>query len=161
MGSKTELAVQALIAAITAQSGESPSPFPPPTRNNTLPAKFTAAVSAYPDVAFFFNVNDGDGKVFQETLGAPDTVPNTYEIHHRPEIELAVQGVVDTDREAAFDAALVGINSALAIDRSLGGVVEWCQIDETVRSNLVTDALPNTKAIVVYVRLEFLSSMPF
>lgn len=161
MASQTELAIKALIAAITTQSGASPSPFPVPTRNNTLPAKFTASVPTYSDATFFFNVNDGEGKVFQETLGAPDVVPNTYEIHHRAEIELAVQGTINADREAAFDAALVGINSALATDRSLGNVVEWCQIDETVRSNLVTDALPNTKAIVVYVRLEFLSSMPF
>ena len=124
MASRTELAIQALIAAMTMQAGLSPPPYPVPTRNNTLPAKFTASVPAFPDVTFFFNVNDGNGKVNQETLGRPDTVPDTYEIHHRPEIELAVQGIVDADREAAFDAALVGINSALAADRSLGGAVE-------------------------------------
>lgn len=161
MASATETAILALIAALNAQSGASPSPFPQPTRNNTLPARFSAKLPAYPDVVVFFNLLDGDGKVNQETLGQPDVVASTYEIHQRVQIELAVQGGSDADRSAAFDAGLVGINAALAPDRTLAGAVNWSQIDETVRSNLVTDALPNTKAIIVYVRLEFLSSMPF
>lgn len=161
MASATETAILALIAALRAQANLSPAPYPVPTRNNTLPARFTASVPTFSDVTFFFNVNDGNGKVNQETLGVPDVVPDTYEIYQRPEIELAVQGANDVDREAAFDAALIGMNAALAADRTLGGAVNWSEVDETVRSNLVTDALPNTKAIVVYVRLEFLSNMPF
>jgi hypothetical protein len=161
MASATETAIKALIAALTTQAEGSPAPYPVPTRNNTLPARFTASVPTFSDITFFFNVNDGNGKIIQETLGQPDVTPDTYEIEHRVEIELVAQGDEDAYREAAFDTALIGINSALAVDRYLGGVVEWAQIDETVRSNLVTDALPNTKAIVVYVCLTFQSSLPF
>ena len=163
MPSATETAIQALVTALTTQAGRSPAPFPVPTRNRTLPTKFTASASAYTDVTFFFNVNDGNGKVDQETLGQPNLVPDTYEITHRAEVELVVQGAADADREAAFDAALLGIQAALDADatRTLGGAVNWCQIDETVRSNLVTEALPDTKGIVVYVQLVFQSSMPF
>ena len=157
MSSRTEQAILALVAALTVQAGIGSPAIPVPTRNNTLPAKF----AAFNAVAVFFNVLDGDGKVEDTSLGNPDEAADSYRIFHRAQIEWAVQAVSDTDREAAFDAGLVAINAALAADRSLGAMVDWCEIDETIRSNLVTDALPNTKAIVVYVRLEFLSSMPF
>lgn len=163
MSSATETAILALIAALTAVAQGDAPPYPVPTRNNTLPARFASSVSAAPGVTFFFNVNDGNGRINQQTLGQPDTVPDTYELHQRCEVELVVESANDADREAAFDAALIGINNALKADptRTLNGAVNWCEIDETVRSNLVTDALPNTKGIVVYVRLEFLSDMPF
>lgn len=166
MSSATETAIKGLITALTAQSAIAPSAFPVPSRNSTLPTKFTASIASFSDVTCFFNVNDGNGKPEEETLGAPDNVPDTYEIHHRVEIEWVVQGGSSDDREAAFDAGLIAINKALSLNgtdttRSLGGAVNWCQIDETIRSNLVTDALPNTKGIVVYVLLVFLSSLPF
>jgi hypothetical protein len=159
VSSATETAIQALIAALTAQASGGSPPFPVPTRNNTLPSRFVEWGNA--GLTAFFNVLDGNGRVTQETLGLPDVQPDTYEIHHRVEIEWVVQGTNSAAREAAFDVGLVGINAALAVDRTLGDVVSWSQVDETVRSNLVTETLPNTKAIVVYVRMEFLSDMPF
>lgn len=161
MATATETAILALLAALTAQAGTSPQPFPVPTRNNTLPARMTATVADYPDVVVFFNLCDGAGKVNQETLGDPDVVGATYEIHQRIRLEWVVQGVNDADREAAFDAGLWAINNALKADRSLNGAVSWCEIDETNRSDLATDALPNTKGIEVFVRLEFWSDLPF
>jgi hypothetical protein len=161
MPSATEAAIAALVAALTAKANASPAPFPAPTRNNTLPARMTASVAAYPDVVAFFNVLDGEGRIHQETLGAPDVVANTYEIHQRVRVEWVVQSTNDADREAAFDAGLLAINASLAVDRTLGGAVNWCEIEETNRSDLVSDGLPNAKAVEVFVRLEFLSSLPF
>jgi hypothetical protein len=161
--SATETAIQALIAALTTQAAASPAPFPVPTRNNTLPDRMTASVAAFPAVTFFFNLVDGGKpRILQETLGNPDVVPNTYELENIVELELVVQGPVDADREGAYDAAVLGINAALAVDRSLGGAVEWCQLDEPPETRgLVTDALPNTKGAVINVRLDYLSSLPY
>lgn len=155
MSSATETAVKALVEAI--RTAMVAAQLPEPVRNQTLPSRF-ASFGAF---SAFLNVLDGDGKPEDVALGNSDEGAQSYRIFHRAQVEWCVQAIGDDDREATFDAGLIAINVALAADRSLGNTVDWCEIDETIRSNLVTEALPNTKAIVVYVRLEFLSSMPF
>lgn len=156
MPSATETAIAALVAALTARANLPSPPFPVPTRNQTLPEHF----AQFGAVKVYFTVFDGDGGVFQETLGNPDTMADTYEIHHRPKLMWAVMGTDDAAREAAFDAGKVGINAALAADRSLGGAVSWCEIEEVQSEELATDTLAETKGVMVHVRLEFLSSAP-
>ena len=157
MSSATETAILALVAALTAEANLPLPPFPAPSRNETLPERF----AEFGAVSVYFTVFDGDGQVHQETLGNPDVVPNTYEIHHRPKIMWAVMGTDNAAREAAFDAGKVGVNNALKADRTLGGAVEWCEIENVQSEELVTDALPNVKGVLLHVRLEFLSSAPF
>lgn len=155
MSSATEAALQALIEAV--RTSMVAAQLPEPQRNQTLPSRF----KDYGKFGAFLNVLDGEGKPEDTSLGNSDEGAKSYNIFHRAQVEWVVQSANDASREATFDAGLVAINAALAADRSLGGAVDWCEIDETVRSNLVTEVLPNTKAILVYVRLEFLSSMPF
>lgn len=161
--SKTELALQALVAALTAQAN-GPGGIPVPSRNETLPERFAPANSG--DVNVFFNVNDGDARVTEIALGNPDEVADVYQLEHRAEVEWVVEAIDSSApslaaKEQAFDDGLTAIDDALKADRSLGGTVDRAEIDEIQRSNLVTDALPNVKAARVLVKLEFVSSRPF
>lgn len=161
--SKTELALQALLAALTAQAN-GPGGIPVPARNETLPSRFKPADSGTVNV--FFNVNDGDGRVSETAVGHPDEVDEVYQLEHRAELEWVVEAIDGTDeslatRDAAFDDGLIAIDDALKADRSLAGTVDFCRIDEIVRTNLVTDALPNVKGARVLVLMQFVSDRPF
>jgi len=153
--SRTEAALQALRAALLARSVI--GGIPAPLRNETMPTRFPA----FGSVTALLNLLDGDGKVVEIDLGNPDDTLSVYHIEHRAEVEWIVEASDNAAREAAFDAGLVAINAALAADRTLGGVVDFAEIVETLRTNLVTTALPGTKAIVVVVMLSFISNAPF
>jgi hypothetical protein len=154
--SATETAIVGLVAALTTQAGLPLPSIPVPSRNEILPSRF----HAFGSVEVYFTVFDGEGRINQETLGHPDVVANTYELHQRPLLMWAVMAPDNAAREAAFDAGLVAINAALAADRTLAGAVNWCELEESRREELSTSALANVKAVQLVVRLEFLSSAP-
>src|ERR1043166_7326946 len=97
--SKTELALQALLAALTAQAN-GPGGIPVPSRNETLPTRFALSDSGVVDV--FFNVNDGDGGPVQTAIGHPDETDEVYQIEHRAEIDWVVKAMDGT--QASLDA---------------------------------------------------------
>jgi hypothetical protein len=49
-----------------------------------------------------------------------------YHYQHRAEIEAVVQGA---DRDAAFDTLTASVGSALAADRTLGGLCDWVEAE--------------------------------
>lgn len=60
--------------------------------------------------------------------GEPEVTlsPLRYHYQHRAEIEAVVQGA---NRDTAFDALIASVGSALAADRSLGGLCDWVEAE--------------------------------
>lgn len=58
--------------------------------------------------------------------GEPEVTlsPLTYHFQHRAEIEAVVQGI---NRDAAFDTLCTSIGTALAVDRTQGGLCDWIE----------------------------------
>jgi hypothetical protein len=159
MTSRTEDALLGLNAALTAAAGDYPKPFPVPLRNEALPSQFTIFTGK---LGAFLNILDGDGGPSQIMAGADvDPTIQGYLIQHRASVEWAVEGIPSGDLQTLFDLGFVGIDDALAVDRTLGGVVEYAEIEKIQRSNLVTDGLPNTKSAIVTVLMQFTSERPF
>jgi len=163
MASRTEEALQALVAAFAAAAAAAPTVLPPPSRNEMLPTRLEAFDGT---TCGFLNVLDGSGGPEGadggpgETLGADDSVDG-YEIIHRAEVEWIIEAVEKDDREAAFDAGLVTLNAKLKSDRRLGGIVDDVRFEKIERSGLAIDGLPNLKGAIITVALTFLSSEPF
>jgi hypothetical protein len=163
MSSNTELSIQALVAALLAQSELDDAALPAPLRNESLPARLFQPSPGEPQR--YLNVWDGEGGPVDEFLGA-EVIDGGYDIEHRPVIEWVVAGGTKAAREALFDKGLIQIHDAIkrAEDGSyLGGVVDAASIEQVTRGGkgLVTDGLPNTKAAEVIPLLKFTSSRPF
>ena len=172
---RTERALQALVASLAAISAEANSPLPEILRNEDLATRMDENSGA--GVRRFLNVWDGDGGPSDETLGADtvdeindgDDAPGAYDIEHRPRIEWIVEGSTASAREQAFDDGLRAIHDVLrgavvAGDRQyLGGAVDWSGIESITRSGsgLTTDGLANVKACEITALLEFTSPRPF
>src|SRR5262249_23255415 len=99
--------------------------------------------------------------VTETALGGGDTGESAYAISHKPVIEWIVVASDPETREAAFDAGLEALYSAIAANRTLGGDVDFVEFFKTQRSNLVTDALPGAKGILVTLEMTFTSARPF
>jgi hypothetical protein len=58
--------------------------------------------------------------------GEPEVTlsPLTYHYQHRAEIEAVVQGA---DRGVAFDTLVAGVGTAVATDRTPGGLCDWVE----------------------------------
>ena len=155
--SKTEIALAALAAALTAKAGEPNAAIPAPTRNEVLPSNFAQFAGA----GFWLNLLDGDGEVEGEVLGDPDGTTEVYEIKHRAALELVIEHASQPTRDAAFDAALIAIDDALIADRTLNGAVHWARIEAQQRTGLVFDGTVGVKAVEITVALSFASARPF
>lgn len=163
MTSRTEEALLALVAAFKSAAEAAPLVLPLPLRNEMLPTRLDVFTGT---TAGFLNVLDGSGGPegadggSGETLGA-DVTESGYEITQRAEVEWIIEAAEKVDREAAFDAGLVLLNSKLKSDRTLGGVVDDVRFEKIERSGLAIDGLPNLKGAIITVALTFLSSEPF
>jgi len=151
MASRTEEALQALVSALAAADGAS---LPEPTRNRVLADALDALEGS---AAAHLNVVDGDGEVEATELGQP----RVYEISQTAAVEWIVQASTDADREAAFDAGLEAIATAVEADPTLGGVVDDTEITAVTRSNLAIEGVPQLKGAEISIRLQFTSTRPF
>jgi len=77
--------------------------------------------------------------------------PLTYHYEHRAEIEVFVQS--GNDRAASFDALLVQLGTALAADRTLGGLCDWIEAEAPSSVDLPIEGAEAIKAAVVAVLL--------
>lgn len=157
MASATENALAALVSVLAALAAGGSPPVPPPSRNEELPTRLIALGAG----SAFLNVLDGDGTVDSVALGSGDNGSDAYTIIHKPVIEWMVEAKAPADRDAIFDAGLVGIYDALRADRTLGATVAFCEVDSLQRTNLNTDGLPHMKAIAITLALTFQSTRPF
>lgn len=158
MPSYTEQAIGALVTALTAAAGV--STFPAPVRNEALPSELKALSGT---VRAWLNVWDGQGGPNEILLGGNSLGNRVFELQWRAEATLVVESTDNAAREASYDAALIAIDNTLRVDRTLGGTVDWVEIErvEASGSGLVTDGMPDVKGCVVTILLSYTSDRPF
>ena len=84
--------------------------------------------------------------------------PLRYHYQHRAEVEAVVQ--TGTDRDAAFDALASGVGTALATDRTLGGLCDWAEAEAPRPIDLAVDGAATLKAAVIPIVLHYASADP-
>ncbi|MDB6183099.1 acyl-CoA transferase [Paracoccus fistulariae] len=91
--------------------------------------------------------------------GEPEVTlsPLRYHYQHRAEIEAVVQGA---DRDAAFDALCTSIGTAIAADRTLGGLCDWIEAESPRSVDLPVEGAPSLKAAVIPVILHYTTTDP-
>ena len=91
--------------------------------------------------------------------GEPEVTlsPLRYHYQHRAEIEAVVQGAA---RDTAFDTLTVSIGTALAGDRTLGGLCDWVEAEAPQPVDLPVDGAASLKAAVIPVILHYSVSDP-
>jgi hypothetical protein len=106
MPSARETILSALHAALQTQAA-------PVLRGEVLPERVPAAG--------LLILRDGDPGEPAVTLS-----PLRYHYQHRAEVEAVVQA--GTGRDGVFDVLAAGIGTALAADRTLGGLCDWADL---------------------------------
>ena len=91
--------------------------------------------------------------------GEPEVTlsPLSYHYQHCAEIEAVVQGA---DRDTAFDALCASIGTAIASDRTLGGLCDWVEAEAPRPVDLAVDGAASLKAAVIPVVLHYTTADP-
>ena len=91
--------------------------------------------------------------------GEPEVTlsPPAYHYQHRAEVEAVVQGA---DRDAAFDALCASIGTAIAADRTLGGLCDWVEAEAPRPVDLPVEGAASLKAAVIPVILHYTTADP-
>ena len=84
--------------------------------------------------------------------------PLRYHYQHRAELEVIVQ--TPANRATAFDALLAAIGTALATDRTLGGLCDWVEAEAPASVDLPVDGAVPLKAAVITVVLQYTTADP-
>ena len=92
--------------------------------------------------------------------GEPEVTlsPLRYHFQHRAELEVIVQGT--NDRASAFDTLIAAIGTALAVDRTLGGLCDWVEAEAPASVDLPVEGAISLKAAVVTVVLHYTTADP-
>ena len=92
--------------------------------------------------------------------GEPEVTlsPLRYHFQHRAELEVIIQAA--SDRATAFDTLIAALGSALAADRTLGGLCDWVEAEAPASVDLPVDGAVSLKAAVVTVVLHYSTSNP-
>ena len=92
--------------------------------------------------------------------GEPEVTlsPLSYFYEHRAELEVVIQA--GTGRDALFDALTASIGTALASDRTLGGLCDWVEAEAPEPVDLAVDGAASLKAAVIPVILHYSTADP-
>lgn len=92
--------------------------------------------------------------------GEPEVTlsPLTYFYEHRAELEVVTQA--SAGRDASFDTLTASIGTALAADRTLGGLCDWVEAEAPEPVDLPIDGAASLKAAVIIVVLHYASPDP-
>ncbi len=92
--------------------------------------------------------------------GEPEVTlsPLTYFYEHRAELEVVIQAGVG--RDALFDALSASIGTALAADRTLGGLCDWIEAEAPEPVDLPIEGAAALKAAVITVVLHYATPNP-
>ena len=136
-----------------------------PTHRETILTALHARLSSLPATAL-------RGEVLAERMpadgllilrdgepGEPEVTlsPPAYHYQHRAEVEAVVQGA---DRDAAFDALCASIGTAIAADRTLGGLCDWVEAEAPRPVDLAVEGAASLKAAVIPVILHYSTADP-
>ena len=97
-------------------------------------------------------LRDGDPGEPEVTLS-----PLRYHYQHRAEIEAVVQGA---GRDKGFDTLCATVGTALAADRTLGGLCDWVEAEAPQPVDLPVDGAASLKAAVIPVVLHYSTADP-
>ena len=91
--------------------------------------------------------------------GEPEVTlsPLAYHYQHRAEIEAVVQG---PDRDVLFDMLTAIIGTALATDRTLGGLCDWVEAEAPQPVDMPVEGAASLKAAVIPVVLHYSTADP-
>jgi hypothetical protein len=98
-------------------------------------------------------LRDGQPGVPEVTLS-----PLRYHFQHRAELEVIIQGA--NDRAMALDTLIAAIGTALATDRTLGGLCDWVEAEAQASVDLPVEGAVSLKAAVVTVVLHYTTADP-
>ena len=92
--------------------------------------------------------------------GEPEVTmsPLRYHFQHRAELEVIVEGL--NDRATAFDTLIAAIGTALAADRTLGGLCDWVEAEAPASVDLPVEGAVSLKAAVATVVLHYTTADP-
>ena len=92
--------------------------------------------------------------------GEPEVTlsPLTYFYEHRAELEVVIQA--GSGRDTLFDALTASIGTALAADRTLGGLCDWVEAEAPEPIDLPVEGAAALKAAVITVVLHYASPDP-
>jgi hypothetical protein len=92
--------------------------------------------------------------------GEPEVTlsPLRYHYQHRAELEVVVQAA--NDRATAFDSLIAAIGTALAADRTLGGLCDWIEAEAPASVDLPVEGAATLKAAVITVVLHYTTADP-
>lgn len=92
--------------------------------------------------------------------GEPEVTlsPLRYHFQHRAELEVIVQGA--NDRATVFDTLITAIGTALAADRTLGGLCDWVEAEAPASVDLPVEGAAALKAAVITVVLHYTTTGP-
>ena len=92
--------------------------------------------------------------------GEPEVTlsPLRYHFQHRAELEAIVQAA--NDRATVFDTLIAAIGTALATDRTLGGLCDWIEAEAPASVDLPVDGAVSLKAAVVTIVLHYTTADP-
>ena len=92
--------------------------------------------------------------------GEPEVTlsPLRYHFQHRTELEVIVQPPGNS--AAAFDVLITSIGTALAADRTLGGLCDWIEAEAPASVDLPVEGAVSLKAAVVTVFLHYTTADP-
>jgi len=100
-------------------------------------------------------LRDGDPGTPEVTMS-----PLQYHFEHRAEVEVIVQGKTPPDRDTAFDALLATLATAIAVDRTLGGLCDWVEAEAPQPVDLPVEGAEGLKAAIVPVILTYTTADP-
>jgi hypothetical protein len=92
--------------------------------------------------------------------GEPEVTlsPLRYHFQHRAELEVIVQNA--NDRATAFDTLIAAIGTAMAANRTLGGLCDWVEAEAPATVDLPVEGAISLKAAVVTVVLHYSTADP-
>ena len=92
--------------------------------------------------------------------GEPEVTlsPVRYHYQHRAELEVIVQP--PGNRATVFDTLIAAIGTALAADRTLGGLCDWVEAEAPGSVDLPVEGAVSLKAAVVTVVLHYTTADP-
>jgi len=92
--------------------------------------------------------------------GEPEVTlsPLRYHFQHRAEVEVIVQA--PGNRATTFDTLIAAIGTALAADRTLGGLCDWVEAEAPAPVDLPVEGAVSLKAAVVTVVLHYTTADP-
>ena len=84
--------------------------------------------------------------------------PLRYHYQHRAELEVVVQA--PNGRASAFDTLIASIDTALEVDRTLGGLCDWVEPEAPASVDLPIEGAAALKAAVITVVLHYTTTGP-